>query len=108
VPEHRLHLEAVQRLPGRLRLRARFTWQDAFPVDDANTASDWSHRVVDLRLRREAGDGGWSVRPFVGVDNLFDERYNGSVVPNAFGGRFFEPAPGRQLFGGASLTLPSL
>ena len=34
---------------------------------------------------------------FLGIENLFAARYNGSIVPNAFGGRFFEPAPGRTL-----------
>ena len=54
-----------------------------------------SYFKVDLR-------GGWTKRVgpiewevFGGVDNLFDERYNGSIVPNALRDRFFEPAPGR-------------
>lgn len=108
VPEHRLHLTAVQRLPGGFRVRGRFTWQDAFPVNDANTATNWSHRVVDLRLRWEGGGDAWSVHPFLGLDNVFDERYNASVVPNAFGGRYYEPAPGRQIFAGMSVAPPGI
>ena len=46
---------------------------------------------VDLRL----GIDYRASRAFVAVDNLFGAQYNGSVVPNAFGGRFFEPAAGR-------------
>ena len=46
---------------------------------------------MDLRL----GIDYRAVRAFVAVENLLGARYNGSVVPNAFGGRFFEPAPGR-------------
>ncbi len=38
-----------------------------------------------------------TLAPFVGVLNLFDRRYAGSVVVNASGGRFYEPAPGRNL-----------
>ena len=34
---------------------------------------------------------------FLSVENLFAADYNGSIVPNAWGGRFFEPAPGRTL-----------
>lgn len=105
VPPHRLHASAVQRLPGGLEARARFTWSDAFPVDDANSASDPSHRVVDLRLSWTGEVAGEEARAFLGLDNLFAERYNASVVPNAFGGRFFEPAPGRQLFGGIEVRL---
>jgi iron complex outermembrane receptor protein len=39
----------------------------------------------------------------VGIDNLLDTRYNGSVIPNAFGSRFYEPSPGRTWYGGAQL-----
>jgi len=36
---------------------------------------------------------------FSGVNNLFDKKYN-SVIPNAAGERYFEPAPGRNWFAG--------
>jgi len=49
------------------------------------------------------GFGTNQVQIFVGVDNLFDERYNGSVTPNAFGNRFFEPAAGRTWHAGITL-----
>jgi iron complex outermembrane receptor protein len=48
--------------------------------------------------------GAWEVRPFVGVNNLFDEEYSGSVVVNAAGSRFFEPSPGRNAFAGLGLA----
>jgi len=34
------------------------------------------------------------LQPFASVNNLLDEQYAGSVVINAFGGRYYEPAPG--------------
>ena len=37
---------------------------------------------------------------FAGIDNLLDAAYNGSITPNAFGDRFFEPAPGRTWYAG--------
>mgnify|MGYP006283322191 CR=1 FL=1 len=104
VPDHRFFAGASYRAPFGLRAEADVRWVDDFPVDDANTASNWSYGVTDLRLLWEGRPwGGPLVRPFVGVDNLFDVRYNGSVVPNAFGDRFYEPAPGRELFGGLSV-----
>ncbi|MXX02213.1 MAG: TonB-dependent receptor [Gemmatimonadetes bacterium] len=42
---------------------------------------------------------------FAGVNNLFDTRYNGSIVPNAFGDRFFEPAAGRTWYVGLGLPI---
>ncbi len=43
---------------------------------------------------------GWTV--FAGLDNILDQRYSGSIVPNAFGNRFFEPASGRTLYAGCT------
>lgn len=42
--------------------------------------------------------------PFVTVRNVFDQTYLGSVVVNAFGGRFAEPAPGRHAVAGVSVA----
>ena len=43
---------------------------------------------------------GWTVLPV--STTSFDQRYNGSIVPNAFGNRFFEPASGRTLYAGCT------
>jgi iron complex outermembrane receptor protein len=85
----------------------RFRWVDAYPVNDANTAYNWSYGVFDLRLSAKAPLGGWELLPYVGVDNLFSARYNGSVVPNAFGERYYEPTSDASLYFGVSVGLPS-
>jgi iron complex outermembrane receptor protein len=38
------------------------------------------------------------------VTNVFDEEYTANVRLNAFGGRYFEPAPGRNGYAGVSLN----
>ena len=48
---------------------------------------------IDLRLGLEYR----AFNTFLSVENLFATTYNGSIVPNAFGQRYFEPAPGRTL-----------
>lgn len=49
--------------------------------------------------------GRLEISPFVGVQNLRDERYVSSVTVNAFGNRFYEPGPGRTFFAGATLAV---
>ncbi len=71
------------------------------PVSDFLNPSYWTS---DVRLGTRGALAGIPLRLTIGIDNLFDERYHGSVVPNAFGDRFFEPAPGRTFF--LSLSLP--
>lgn len=104
-PPHQLFVGLTHRAPFGLRSEANLRWVDAFPVDDANTAFNWSYRVVDLRFSLDRPVGSVRVQPFLGIDNLFDERYNASVITNAFGSRFYEPAPGTEVYGGLALPL---
>ena len=55
-----------------------------------------SYTVANLRASREFERGNWIVQPYFGVNNLFDERYNSHIRTNAFGGRYYEPAPERN------------
>jgi iron complex outermembrane receptor protein len=60
---------------------------------DANTEKNDSYIVVNLRAGWNGELGGLLWKPFIEIGNVFDEEYNGSVVVNAFGGRFYEPSP---------------
>lgn len=59
--------------------------------------------VTNLRLSWEGRMGGAWVRPFVGVNNLWDREYVGSFTLNGFGGRVFETAPGRNYYVGGEI-----
>lgn len=74
-----------------------------FPVDDENTVTNDGSIVVNVRTGWETAVGSWLVAPFFGVQNLLDEDYNNNVRINARGGRYFEPAPGLNLYGGLGL-----
>jgi len=80
------------------------------PEPNSNAArsnfSNAAYRTVDFRLGLTRAFKKIGIDFFLGVNNLFDERYNGSIVPNAQAIRFFEPAPGRNWYVGGSLALP--
>ncbi len=93
-------------------------WNDSFFTNDLNGApvgSDLSKQsfvnpsyfLVDAKfgLQRKLHD--FSVHLFFGINNIFDNKYNDSIVPNAFGNRFFEPAPGRNWYTGLSFPISS-
>jgi len=75
-------------------------------ADNANTAASPDYAVVDIHLGRNFSAGRADFDISAGIGNLFETRYIDNVRVNAFGGRFFEPAPGRtfhvQLRGGWS------
>lgn len=66
----------------------------------ASTFINSAYSLVDLRFSFQKNVRFFGLEYFVGVNNLFDSRYNGSIVPNAVGDRFFEPAAGRTWFMG--------
>lgn len=77
------------------------------PVDDAGRFSAPRYTVLDLRAGARgfsAGGSGLELAPFVSIRNLLDEEYVSSVTVNAFGRRYFEPAPSRNLQIGATAT----
>ena len=69
-------------------------------ANNANTADVSSYTVVNLRLGYDFHNGNWMIRPYVGLNNLLDETYNSNIRINAFGGRYFEPAPTRNFYAG--------
>jgi iron complex outermembrane receptor protein len=93
----------MERGMGFAELRA--LWQDDVPVDDAGTESASSYTLVDVVVGlRSLALRGFDLEPFVGVSNVFDEAYVASVVPNAFGSRYFEPGPPRTFRAGLGVT----
>ena len=102
---HQLALRGTYELLLGLRASAQLQRVAAYPVNNANTISNWAYTVVDLRVASTHRWKMFGARPFFGIDNLFDERYNGSTVPNAAGARFFEPSPGRQGYVGLTVDV---
>ncbi len=100
IPPHQFHGKLGYSHPSGFSGTLEVTAVDGFFVDNKNENRNDSYAVVDLRLGYAASLRGFEIMPFLGVNNVFDERYNSSVVINAFGGRFFEPAPGRNTYAG--------
>jgi iron complex outermembrane receptor protein len=73
-------------------------------VDDANSSAAAGWGIANVRVGGHVSIGGATLVPVVGVQNVLDRRYVGSVVINAAGGRYYEPAPERTIAVGLSLT----
>jgi len=76
-------------------------------VNDANAAAAPSFTVVDARVVGIAAFGKPWLSPDVGVQNLFDRKYIGSVAINAtcaslVATKFYEPSPRRTWIVGLS------
>ena len=108
-PPHFAFWDLTYVAPFGLRSTVQATWVDAYFVDNENTVSNWAYTVVGLRFGLDRRANEFGLRPFFGIDNLFNTRYNSSTIPNAFGPpgreRYFEPSPGREVYGGFTLGI---
>jgi iron complex outermembrane receptor protein len=105
VPEHFWRLGLRTALPAHFYLDADHTLTSSILADDANTVwvDSWGAGVTNLRLGWDGQAGLVEIAPFIGVNNLWDRGYVGSVTLNGVGGRDFEPAPRRVIYLGTEV-----
>ncbi len=73
-------------------------------ANDQNNAQAPAYTIAGLNTGYRYDWGNWSMDVFGRVDNLFNRQYVGSAIVNEGNGRYFEPAPGRNWGGGATLS----
>ena len=71
-------------------------------ADTANAVQIEAFQKVRLLGGKTIALGNLELNLFAGINNLFDVRYFDNIRLNAFGGRYYEPAPGRNVFFGLS------
>jgi iron complex outermembrane receptor protein len=105
VPENfwRFGLRTV--LPRGFYLDADHTISSSVAANDANTivVDSWGAGVTNARFGWGGDAGSVSVAPFLGVNNLWDRQYVGSVTLNGTGGRVYEPSPRRVVYLGMEI-----
>ena len=109
VPEHFWRLGLRSSLPAGFYADADHTISTSVAADDANTliVPAWGAGVTNLRLGWSGTTGTVRFAPFVGLNNLWDRRYIGSVTLNGALGRVIEPAPRRVIYLGTEIGYSS-
>lgn len=115
VPHHQLNfgveLRTIHDISVTLNLYTSSSyWANDFngPLDSSENPTDFRNdafTILDLQLEVPLTVFNQNMSFFTRVDNLLDTRHNRSIVPNAFGSRFFEPAAGRSYFVGVKLDV---
>ena len=91
--------------PGFVELEAEHT--SSFYAADSNVEASLNPAAttLDARAGLSIPLGSSRFEPFVAVNNLLNEKYFSSVVINAAGARYFEPAPGRNMYFGLGVAI---
>ena len=69
-------------------------------ANDSNSVKDNSYLITNLNFGYKLKSKHVNITPFLGINNLFNILYNDNIRINAFGNRYYEPAPGINIFGG--------
>lgn len=109
IPKNILNVVSGYNLLSDLYTEIRFNWTDSYYANDFNgtkpgVAGDKNDYINDeymtfgLSFIYSLPITSYKLNFKLEVENLFDVRYNGSIVPNASGNNFFEPASGRAVY----------
>lgn len=73
----------------------------SLPLTDANDAFADAYQLGQLKLGYRSKEKAKQLDLFAGIDNLFNQQYSLGNDINALGKRYYNPAPGRNVFVGA-------
>ena len=82
-----------------------YNFSDKIPLTDGNTVySDPYHLMKGKFGFKQTLGEKFNLDIYAGADNLLDQQYSLGYDINAFGNRFYQPAPGINWFGGVKLN----
>ena len=105
IPQHWLNL-ILRAQPAAFRgvwAEVQQTYSSAYFVSDTLSTRTSPWWATNVRVGWEGNAGGMHLAPFLGINNAFNHLYVSSVVINAARDRFYEPAPGRNIYLGLSV-----
>jgi len=89
---------------------ADLEWVGSYFTNSENSVKNDSYKLVTFRASHSVNleRHGVTLKPFLSVRNILNERFNTSVSINAFGDRFFEPGSDRSLNAGIEISFDTL
>ncbi|MEN9953377.1 MAG: hypothetical protein RLZZ520_1645 [Bacteroidota bacterium] len=105
VPDQVVNLGLNAEFLNRLYFNLNFNYTGSMPLNDANTVKATPYRLWQNKIGWRGSVKKKAVDIFLLIDNLSNEQYSLGNDINAFGGRFFNPAPGRNFLIGCSINL---
>ena len=104
IPEHHISLNLNAFSESGWFARSELKHVSAFFVNNGNSVKNSDYTTSRISFGHKKKVGGFVGSLYLGLNNLFDEKYNANTRINASGNRYFEPAPPFNVFGGFSLA----
>ena len=75
-----------------------------FYADNSNQSKVSSYSVSNIRLGKNYTNNELNIGFYLGINNIFNENYNSNIRINAYGNRYYEPAPKQNIFFGITIN----
>ena len=106
VPQHVLVSSLLWQLPENISLYTQHTFTSNLPLDDANSVYAGSYHLLQANVSWKLPlHTRYVLVVRAGADNLLNVQYSLGNDLNAVGSRYYNPAPGRNYFGGIAMKL---
>lgn len=106
VPQHVLVSSLQWEFPAQVSLYTQHTYTSNIPLNDANSELAGAYHLLQANVSWKLPlHTRYSIILRAGADNLLNVKYSLGNDLNALGNRFYNPAPGRNYFGGIRMAL---
>lgn len=105
VPEEVVIIGLNAEIFNQFYFNINFNYTGSMPLNDANTVKASAYRLWQNKIGWRGSIKKKAIDIFLLMDNLSNEQYSLGNDINAFGGRFFNPAPSRNFLLGCSINL---
>ena len=88
-----------------LKISVIHNWYDKAPIINSN--EDWAaaYHLMGTKASWDHSFGKLDFGVFGGVNNIQNTSYSSFLQLNGFGGKFYNPSPGRNFYGGINVSL---
>lgn len=105
IPKNHLALSFIATPVKSLEISLPIDYVGSLKADNQNEVSINSYLEVSFSMRYKTQINNLKIEPYIGVRNLTDQSYFDNIRINAFGGRYYEPAPQRNFYVGLMVRL---
>lgn len=104
IPQHHAALTLISTPLDKLEISVPIDFVGNLWADDRNETEIEGYVEAGLNIRYVIELPKMTIKPSFGIRNLTDQRYFDNIRINAFGGRYYEPAPGRNFYAGVVIS----
>ena len=107
VPQNNLFFTLDLQQKNGIFVNLDVNYLSSIPLNDANTFAADDAIMTNARAGFEKDLGKFPIKFFVGINNILNQEYSFGYDFNAFGNRFYNPAPLRNYNAGITIGLNS-